>query len=334
VADPAQIKSRNKTEGWAELHNGSRIYFMGLDPDPVTGVPSKVGSLDLDWAGVDEAVEVTEADWIMLGGRLRRTAMPYRQLAAATNPASPSHWLKRRFTPPTETHEWVNIVSNRFLPPDYHERLADMGSGFQAQRLAKGLWVAAEGAIWLLPDSQIAELDPHLSGLPMPLRFHRRVAGIDWGYQHAFACEVVAETGTGRKGVVAELYARGRTVPSLIPELVKLREQWQIETFYADPSEPAYIAECRAAGLPIVEATNDVLPGLTAVTDEITKGLLVSPRCAGLLSEIPGYVWQIERGSGMPKDVPQKVNDDACDALRYAVMALRGTVSGKWSLVA
>jgi len=149
------------------------------------------------------------------------------------------------------------------------------------------------------------------------------VAGIDWGYQHAFACEVIVETSMGRRHVVDELYARGRTVNQLIPTLRLLRDRWGIEHFYADPSQPGYIADCQSEGLPVTAAVNDVLPGITAVSDEITKGLTVAPGCAGLLTEMPGYVWATQRGSGMPKDEPVKLNDDACDALRYAVMGLR-----------
>ena len=60
----------------------------------------------------------------------------------------------------------------------------------------------------------------------------------------------------------------------------------------------------------------------------MAKGLTVSPRCGGLLSELPGYVWKMQRASGQPVDEPTKVNDDACDALRYAVMGLRSGWQG------
>ena len=95
------ITRHNRTERWYELANGSRIWFFGLDPDPITGIPSKVGSVELGWAFIDEAAEVTESDWSMVKGRLSWPGIPYHQIAAATNPASPKHWLKVRFTPPT-----------------------------------------------------------------------------------------------------------------------------------------------------------------------------------------------------------------------------------------
>ena len=56
-----------------------------------------------------------------------------------------------------------------------------------------------------------------------------------------------------------------------------------------------------------------------AVAAAIQDGMTVSPSCQGLLGEIPGYTWQPNRGGGF-KEEPVKVNDDACDALRYLLM--------------
>lgn len=318
VADLRYVLARHKSEHWVDIATAgkpSRIWWLGLDPDPVTGTPSRVGSLNLDWAGVDEAVELTDADWVMLQGRLRRQSLPYRQLAGATNPASPTHWLKRRFAPGTPEREYIAVAENRYLPPDYIERLAALGTGVHAQRLGKGLWVGAEGQIWRLPDDQVGE--------PEQTVWKRTVAGADWGYVHAFAFEVVAESGSGRRATLDEIYERGRTVPDLIPLMKAKVALYGITTIYADPSEPAYIEQCRRAGLPIVEAPNAVLPGITSVEVAIARGMQVSPKCAGLLGELPEYVWQTDRG-GSQREKPVEIGDDACDAWRYANLGLDG----------
>lgn len=157
VLDPGQVLRSNKTEGWIELHNGSRIWFMGLDPDPITGVPSKVGSLDLTWAFVDEAVEITEADWTMLLGRLRRTAAvtwhhgeePWTQIGAATNPADPMHWLKLRFSDhPRRQFIHARTFDNRLLPASYLERMDDVAPGIFRRRYVEGEWTAINGDIF------------------------------------------------------------------------------------------------------------------------------------------------------------------------------------------
>jgi hypothetical protein len=102
--------------------------------------------------------------------------------------------------------------------------------------------------------------------------------------------------------------------------------------FYADPSEPAYIADCIKAGIPMQAADNDVDPGLQEVASALKGGMTISPDCTGLLGEIPGYTWKPNRGGGF-KEEPIDINDDACDALRYGCMALRqgdGWGKGAW----
>lgn len=179
VLDPGMIGRSNKTEGWIELRNGSRIWFLGLDPDPVTGVPSKVGSLDLTFAFVDEAVEITEGDWIMLLGRLRKTENvewhgeePWTQIGAATNPADPLHWLNTRFAPEHEKRVRIHArtFDNRLLPQGYLERMGDVAPGVFRSRYVEGEWVSISGDIfrsaWF-----------HVAGSP-PANVIRRV-GVD-----------------------------------------------------------------------------------------------------------------------------------------------------------
>ena len=159
VLRASTVTGRNKTEDWIEValpgKEPSRIWFMGLDPDPITGVPSKVGSFDGAAVFVDEAVELTEADWILLIGRLRDPRMPWHQIMAATNPSSPNHWLKRRFTPgmPGQRDYFhATAADNRFLPDDYQAAIAGLPNNVFGQRLGQGLWVMAEGAIYTFPD--------------------------------------------------------------------------------------------------------------------------------------------------------------------------------------
>lgn len=182
VLKPSGVAFReNKTEGWIEFPNGSRVWFLGLDRDPDTGVPSKVGSLDLAAAYVDEAVELDEADWVMLEGRLRSDTTPYTQLGGATNPADPNHWLKRRFSPPTPDRVYLHAgtFANRLLRQDYLDRMANL-TGLFRQRYAEGEWVAVDGALWSPDDFLIYQEAPARwsDGGPKP-EYRRIVVGVD-----------------------------------------------------------------------------------------------------------------------------------------------------------
>jgi PBSX family phage terminase large subunit len=314
VIPRAEIARSNRTERWYELTNGSRIWLFGLDPDPITGLPSKVGSVELGWAFVDEAAECSESDWIMVKGRLSWPGIDYHQIAAATNPASPKHWLKVRFTPPTESRVYLHASTfdNPLLPSDYTEDANQAADDYFKRRYIMGEWVGAEGVIWQVPDDSIR------AGTGL---YKRVIAGIDWGFVHAFVCEVVGQTGTGSLSVIDEMYERGETIDRIIPALRFMQERHKIETFYADPSEPAYILQCQRAGLNVVPARNDVAPGIGAVSMALSKGMTIDPLCRGLLGEIPGYTWAPNKAGGF-HEKPIDINDDACDALRYAVVAL------------
>jgi predicted phage terminase large subunit-like protein len=172
---------QNKSEGWIEYTNGSRIWFFGLDADPATGVPSKIGSFDAAFIFVDEAVELNESDWIMLLGRLRSVTAPYRQIGAATNPADPNHWLKQRFNEdhPNRLYLHARTSDNKLLPADYVESIEDFGGLYRA-RYAEGQWVTVEGALWS-PDDFLAYKsapDRWVDGEVKP-EYRRIVVGVD-----------------------------------------------------------------------------------------------------------------------------------------------------------
>lgn len=147
VVPAGAIVRKNVTEGWYELANGSRFWFLGLDPDPTTGVPSKVGSLELAFAFVDEAVEVTQGDWTMLQGRLRSPAVPWTQIAAATNPADPTHWLNKQFQGEGREMLSASTFDNAMLPEAYKKRMAGL-TGLYRDRYVLGLWVAVSGGMF------------------------------------------------------------------------------------------------------------------------------------------------------------------------------------------
>jgi hypothetical protein len=49
--------------------------------------------------------------------------------------------------------------------------------------------------------------------------------------------------------------------------------------------------------------------------------LYISKRCRNLLTELPEYIWKkTSDDSSNPKEEARKLNDHACDALRYGVM--------------
>lgn len=137
------ITSYNKTEGIVTFRNGSAIIFGGLDDS------LKLGSLELGFCAIDEAIEAEELDWQMLEGRLRLPGVPH-QIFAATNPGPPSHFLHRLFFEGTrrgyEAYQ-AGTHDNPTLPKDYVDRLRSY-TGVYYERYVLGRWTGMEGLVY------------------------------------------------------------------------------------------------------------------------------------------------------------------------------------------
>jgi len=129
---------------------------------------------------------------------------------------------------------------------------------------------------------------------------------------------------------MAEWYERRRLIGDIVGAAVRIQERWGVERFLCDPSEPAYIEEMRTAGLHAVAADNAVTEGIQRVKARLADAgdgrprLTIAPECVNTVAELESYCWKESR-TGEYKDEPEKANDHACDALRYAVMG-----SGQW----
>ena len=135
------IADYNKSEGLVTLTNGSQTLFGGLDD------PLKLGSLNLGWAGIDEAIETNEEDWKMLEGRLRLPGVPH-QIFAATNPGPPIHYLYQMFFQQKRGEVFqASSLENPELPEDYKQRLKEF-EGTYYERYVLGRWVGMEGLVY------------------------------------------------------------------------------------------------------------------------------------------------------------------------------------------
>jgi len=135
------IRDYNKSEGLITLTNGSQVLFGGLDD------PLKLGSLNLGWCGIDEAIETNEEDWKMLEGRLRLPGVLH-QIFAATNPGPPAHYLYMMFFEAQRGEVFqASSLENPELPEDYRERLGEF-EGTYYERYVLGRWVGMEGLVY------------------------------------------------------------------------------------------------------------------------------------------------------------------------------------------
>jgi phage terminase large subunit len=322
-----------------EYPNGSIIAVGGLDKS------SKLMSSEYDMIYVPEATELMEDDWQALTTRLRNHVMPYQQLMGDCNPGPPTHWLKRRcdrgVTLMLESRHEDN-------PACTDEDLAtlDALTGIWYLRLRKGKWAAADGMVyeeWNTSAHKVSRATLTAWGILQEdgklnrAVVRRVVAGVDWGYTNPGVILVGAFDGDGRLYIVCEVYRTQRTDSWWVEQAQALTQEFGIERFICDPSEPANIRTFEEHGLVAEGADNAISQGISAVKERLVlagdgrprlyyyeyalrdrdEGRLAARQPVCTDQEMDSYVWPKARDGSSVKEVPVKVNDHGMDALRY-----------------
>ena len=321
------IADFNKSDGVMVLKNGSEILWRSVsDPDNLRGP-------NISWWWGDESAMYGSTVRNIMVGRLRQ----FGQLGydwQTTTPKGRNHvWQvyvrdHQAGDPDRASAGWrmirVHSRDNGFVDASFYDALADVYHGdFALQELA-GEFVAFAGLIYHQFDR-----DKHVQRV-IPTVFRRIVCGVDWGFANPGAMLVVGYDGDGRGYVLEEVYKRRQRIEEWAVEAHRLHTKWRVETFYCDPSEPDYIRELnKQVGVNAVGANNSVNPGIQAVQARLVfreddrARLVVHPDCGNLITEFEQYQWASDR-DGVHRDVVNKTNDHAMDALRYAVMGQDG----------
>jgi len=329
---PVRAFGGEKAE-WFDYTNGSRIWMAGLDKS------SKVLSSEYDIVYVNQAEELTLEDWETLTTRTTGRAgnMPYAQTIGDCNPAAPSHWIYHR--------ESLRLFYSRHTenPALYDQETGEITeqgkrtmavlqalTGVRRTRLLDGKSAQAEGVVYADWDESVHFI---YAGSVPPLR--RFVAAQDWGYTHPGVLGVWGLDGDGRMYLVAQVYHTKKNINWWIERAQELNQEFEIEAFACDPSEPSYIDQYRAAGLNAVPAFNRVSPGIDAVQQRLKiaddgkprlfvvrdalrrpdEALKAQKEPYATEQEFAGYIYS----NSVTKEQPVKELDDGMDMTRYAV---------------
>lgn len=334
-----------------EYRNGSILAYGGMADDEQREQIRSIGATGgVDIAWMEEANAFSEDDFNELRGRIRGRAAPWRQLILTTNPDAPMHWIKRRLMDGQEAAVYFSkAADNPNNPAEYLETLASM-TGVLEQRLNRGLWVQAEGAVYENFDSSKHVIDP----FPIPADW-RRIRVIDFGYTNPFVCQWYAFDNDGRMYLYREIYMSQRTVSVHAKQIKALSVM--INAKGEEVPEPIEVTVCdhdaedratlSAEGIPNMPALKDVSPGIQRVAQRLNtahdgrprlavfKNALVEtdtslaargkPTCT--VQEFPGYVWPKGDDGKAVKEAPVKVDDHGMDTVRYAVMYADGPMT-------
>lgn len=351
---PVLLKNPNlrKVRQSYQFANGSTVVVGGMDK------PDKVLSSEWDMVYVPEATDLDLVDWETLGGRLRAGRVSFQQLAADCNPTSPHHWLYKRCqagltrlysTTHKDNPRFWDRVAGAWTPDgeQYLARLERM-TGARRDRFLKGLWVAAEGAVYAYDPA--THLKAHSWA---PEQSWRRVWGIDWGKTSPTVLGLWAIDPECRMHGYREVYQT-----RLRPDQLGKWAKDQIESG-AEPRPLAIVCDHdeerkqdfeRASGLTLsladkrdrdkgieaMQAMFDVQPdGLPRVffradSRETLRGpeadrfLVDSGRPTCGIEELVGYVWDED----FREDEPIADNDHFLDQMRYVQRWVQSNLAG------
>lgn len=307
------VLSYNKTDKEMKLINGSTILFRSAKDEAQI---ERLRGLSIGWGWIDEATLLPKLVLDILTARLRQPDIEKYKLWMTCTPRK--GWLYDMIQAGL-SDEWFildNIASdsNRFLPNGYTESLKALYTGQFYDQEVLGKWVDFEGLVWKIR---------MLEGL-LPGKMVNTWYGIDIGWEHPSSIIVIKEF-AGVFYVVDEFYEVHTHDEDIIRELKRLWKVWGEGRSYVDPSVPRTIVKLNSEKLHANAANNKVMDGLRVVRALFDTGkLFIHPRCINLKREIEGYQWK-----DGDKEEPEKINDDACDGLRYGLMAATGKTMHK-----
>lgn len=320
--------------------NGSEIVLSGMDQ------PSRLFSTEYDLIYINEATELSEAEYESLFRSLRNNVLEMGQpMITDTNPDAASHWLNRRperagsvmerfLTRHTDNPAYFNDDgSPTHLGSEYMKRLERL-SGVRRDRLFLGLWVTAEGAIWETYDPSIHLVNagertntrPYGRYLPV---FAWTFAACDFGFRNPGCMALYGVTGDRRVYRIAEHYRVEKTIDWWADLAVRWQRDHNIRRIICDPARPddiRYInrqmgrAKNRKGQEIAVPANNDHA-GLDVVRQAFKENQLFLVR-GGLVKpdpqlvedalplctedEIPSYVWAEFKDGKPVKEEPEQ----------------------------
>lgn len=304
---------------------GGRIIFRGVCSDAqrerIKSVSFSSGKLT--WIWIEEATELSEADFDMLDDRLRGALGGinpnlYYQITMTFNPVSARHWIKRRFFDvPDDPDVFISksvYTENRFIDPDYARRMERRREsdpdGYRVYAL--GEWgVGREGLI--LPNYEVGTFSRE--------DFSEVWYAQDFGFNHA-DCILETAQRDGDLYVLREIYVHGRDTSEII-SLAEGEGFSKNEVMYCDSAEPDRIKTWRRAGYRAVGVKKE--PGsVNAQIDFLrSRRIYIDSRCVNTVGEISQWCWMRDGESGELTDTPAFGCDDAMAALRYSVEGMR-----------
>lgn len=340
---PSKIRGGSWSSGYDNelktlyLENGSFIEFMSYEQDV-----EKFAGTSRHWVWFDEEPPEDIYNECLMrlidtGGDLWVTMTPlegmtwtYDTLYEATNPN------EKTYDPSVFVVEVESTMNPHLNPGEMDILLANMDEDDRKAR-EKGLYVPRGGLIWPNFDEKIHVIDP-INPRQMKPGDWLHFAGMDHGLSNPTSWHWYAVDREGRIVVYDEYYIKDEVVKTHAANVLERERSHGVIPSYrvGDPSirnrDPitgtSVQLEYILHGVPIILGNNDVPAGLDIVRrrfggNGLPIKLYICRNNTQMVWEIKRYRFDLWAHKKMDreknkKEEPRKLNDHACDDLRYA----------------
>lgn len=329
----------NRAEGYWDIKqsplqitckvNGNKIIFRGVNDEKqrekLKSITFQKGKLTDVW--IEEATEITQADFEIIDDRLRGELPPgqFYQIRMTFNPVNKNHWLKKVFFDIPDQNVFTHhstYLDNRFIDSAYRQRMARRKlvdpEGYKIYGL--GEWGEIGGLI--LHNWEAKEISQNL-------KYYDDIAiGQDFGFNHANAILLLGIKDDNIY-ILKEVYCFEKETSEIIPlaidaEIPMNKEMW------CDCAEPDRIKMWKTAGFRAkgvdkggsngsVNAQIDWLKGVVRKDKAVKRQIYVHPSCVNTIKEFQQWKWKKDEKTGEYFDEPVAFQDDAMAALRYGI---------------
>lgn len=300
----------NKTEMSIKCATGSYMITSGLND--VEKLKS-IANINRIW--VEEASEISEKDYQQLDLRMRGQSAIGYQMTLSFNPISELHWIKQLFFDVGVEDAFIlksTYLNNRFLDDNYIKKLKSLKhQDYQFYRIyCLGEWGSLGNLIYR--NWEKADLSEQKAS------FDNIYNGLDFGFADHPTAFIRCHLDKTRKIIYVfdELYRTELHIDELAEKIKE--KQIGNQVVWCDCAEPRSIDALKREGI----NTRKVKKGADSVSYGIDwiKGhkIIIDESCYNIIKELSMYKWKEDSyGNVLPK--PVKLNDDALDALRYAL---------------
>lgn len=315
--------------------NGNQIIFRGVNDEKqrekLKSITFQRGKLTDVW--IEEATEITQADFEIIDDRLRGELPPgqFYQIRMTFNPVNRNHWIKKVFFDVPDSNVLTHhstYLDNRFIDAAYHARMARRKEvdpeGYQIYGL--GEWGEVGGLI--LHNWRVEEISQDLDD------YDDIAIGQDFGFNHANALLLLGIKDDNLY-ILQEIYVFEKETAEIIPLAVKAGFP-KNRTMWCDSAEPDRIKTWKSAGFRAKGVTKehttdkkyqaaqiDWLKGVVSKERVIHRMIYVHPSCVNTIKELQQWKWKKDERSGEYLDEPVPFQDDAMAALRYGTEGWR-----------